>query len=256
MLILIAESKTMTSCDRVVTVTPENRPLLDWKVDDIMFSLRDMTAEQLASAVKISLPMARRLHDVIYEFGDKRHGARAIEAFTGVVFKAFRYSMLSDEDKLLSNSKIRIISSLYGLLRPSDIVKSYRFDFTTKLAPGNESFATYWRDEVTDLLVKELKSNGENEVLNLLPGDAERELDWIRIKEIARVAKAGFIEMTSAGNCKTPNANRLKTLRGELLRQIIVERIDSLDELCRLENNDYVADGTIAPDGTITFTTA
>ena len=62
--------------------------------------------------------------------------------------------------------------------------------------------------------------------------------------------------MISAGNCKTPNANRLKTLRGELLRQIIVERIDSLDELCRLENNDYVADGTIAPDGTITFTTA
>lgn len=256
MLILIAESKTMTSCDSVVEISPDNTPLLDEKVTELVYTLRDMTAEQLAAAVKISLPMAVRLHEMIYEFGDKRHGTRAIEAFTGVVFRAFRYSTLTDSEKLVADNKIRIISSLYGWLRPTDIIKAYRFDFTTKLAPGNESFASYWRGDVTDILIKELNTVGCDEILNLLPGDAEREIDWARIKKVAKVAKAAFVEATSAGVLKTPGANRLKTLRGELLRQIVTCPIDSLDRLCSLENDNYIADGTIAPDGTILFTTA
>lgn len=256
MLILIAESKTMTSCDNVVDMSSCNTPLLDDKATELMYSLRGMTAEQLAAAVKISLPMALRLRDMIYEFGDKRHGSSAMDAFTGVVFRAFRYSTLTGQDKQLADKKIRIISSLYGWLRPSDIVKAYRFDFTTKLAPGNETFASYWRDDVTGLLLKEIDSTGNDEILNLLPGEAEREIDWTQIRKVAKVAKAAFVEVTSATSRRTPTANRLKTLRGELLRQIITQQIDSFDALCFLENDNYIADSTLGPDGTIVFTTA
>lgn len=256
MLILIAESKTMTQCNDVVTVSADNKPLLDEKANELMFSLRGMSAEQLAAAVKISLPMALRLHEMIYEFEDKRHGARAIEAFTGVVFKAFKYDTLSETGKDFTNKKVRIISSLYGYLRPDDIIKAYRFDFTTKLAPGNETMSSYWREDVTRLIISGMAQTGNNEILNLLPADAEREFDMKLLAAKAKVVRAEFVELLGGNNGRTPGANRLKTLRGELLRQIVTEKIEHLNDLCLLEGKNYISGKEITDKNTIVFTTA
>ena len=256
MLILIAESKTMTQCNDVVTVSADNKSLLDEKANELMFSLRGMSAEQLSAAVRISLPMARRLHEMIYEFEDKRHGSRAIEAFTGVVFKAFDYKSLNETDRDFTNDKVRIISSLYGYLRPDDFIKAYRFDFTTKLAPGNESLSSYWRDDVTTLLLNEIKQSGDDEILNLLPADAEREFDMKLLAAKAKVVRAVFVELLDGNNGRTPGANRLKTLRGELLRQIVTEKIEHLNDLCLLEGKNYISGKEITDKNTIVFTTA
>ncbi|MDE5970657.1 MAG: YaaA family protein [Muribaculaceae bacterium] len=256
MIILIAESKTMTTCNDVVAVSAENKPLLDEKANELMYSLRGMSAEQLSAAVKISQPMARRLHEMIYEYEDKRHGSKAIEAFTGVVFKAFNYKSLDDIERDFTNKNVRIISSLYGYLRPDDIVKAYRFDFTTKLAPGNESISVYWRDDVTKLLINDIERSGDNEILNLLPGDAEKELDMKLLSTKAKVVKAEFVEIGDGIARRTPSANCLKTLRGELLRQIVTQQIEHLTDLCSLEGSNYISGDSITNKNTIIFTTA
>ena len=56
-----------------------------------------MSADELTAKVKISAAMASHLRDMIYEFPAKGMGTRAIEAFTGVVFKAFDYATLGKE---------------------------------------------------------------------------------------------------------------------------------------------------------------
>ena len=256
MLVLIAESKTMTACDDQVSVSTDNKPLLDAKANELMFSLRGMTAEQLSSAVKISLPMARRLREMIYEFEDKRHGARAMDAFTGVVFKAFNPKSLNECDRAFANEKVMIISSLYGYLRPDDFVKAYRFDFTTKLAPGNLPMSVYWREDVTKLIMSEMEQTGDNEILNLLPADAEREIDFKKLSTKAKIVKAEFVEMSEGNSGRTPSANRLKTLRGELLRQIVTEKIERLSDLCSLEGLNYISGDVITDNNSIVFTTA
>ena len=67
--------------------------------------------------------MARKLRQMIYDFPYKESGCVAIEAFTGVVFKAFEYSSLSAQEKQITNRCVGIVSSLYGWLRPDDIIK-------------------------------------------------------------------------------------------------------------------------------------
>lgn len=258
MLILIAESKTMTDCSDMVDNTEYKRhkPIFEEETDDIMRSLEGMTAERLSETVKISMPMARKLYNMIYDFPDKSHGSKAIEAFTGVVFKAFDYHSLDDTGKDSTNDHVRIISSLYGWLKPDDIIKSYRFDFTTPLAPGGKPFATFWKGAVTKRLIEELSNSGCKDILNLLPTDAARSIDWEKIKVHARTWKVDFKEITDGGAMRTPNAGKLKTLRGKLLRQIMAENVTNPQTLLHLSGNDYVAAEPQSSSDTIIFHTA
>ena len=214
-----------------------------------------MTVEELAAKVKISVAMARKLRQMIYDFPYKEAGCAAIEAFTGVVFKAFDYSSLSAAEKELTDRRVGIISSLYGWLRPDDIVKSYRFDFTNQLAPDGSTLAAFLQQNVTDRVISWIENENDHAVLNLLPGDASRCIDWKRVEKIAEVWKADFREIQPGGGVKTPNSNRLKILRGKLLRQIIRDAIATPQELMSAESEYYVAEKTSVP-GQLLFVTA
>lgn len=194
MLILIAESKTMTHCDGMINQCDymSHRPAFESDADGIMSNLRNLSAESLFGSVKLSLSMVRKLQQMIYEFPNKASGSKAMNAFTGVVFKAFSYQTLGETSRMRTNGRVRIISSLYGWLRPDDIIKSYRFDFTTPLAPDGKIFSSYWRDSVTKLLLEEIEKQDCHDVLNLLPGDAARCIDWKVINSRVKVWKADF----------------------------------------------------------------
>lgn len=254
MLILIAESKTMATCSERIGQSEYVRhvPALEETADEIMLSLRDMSAAELSKAVKISPVMAVGLQRMIYEFPNKELGSYAINAFTGVVFRAFGYATLSTDAKKRTAENVRVISSLYGWLRPDDIIKQYRFDFTTLLAPGLKTFCSYWRDRVTECLVDEIVKGHHASVLNLLPSDAAKCIDWKRVEGMARVLRADFKEIRESGVLKTPVSNRLKTLRGMLLRQMASERIDDAASLSHITSEAYFSQG-IDSDGVITL---
>lgn len=258
MIILIAESKTMTTCDG--TVNPDDyitrAPRFGQEADRIMESLRGMTAEELSAEIKISMAMIRKLQRMIYEFPDKTHGSNAIEAFTGVVFKALDYKSLDRNDRQTAHGRIRIISSLYGWLRPDDIIKSYRFDFTTPLAPEGKRFAAYWQEKVTASLLDEIRETKSRHILNLLPGDAERAINRDVVEQHAQIWKAEFREVIPGGKTRTPNANKLKKLRGLLLRQIIQENITSPEQLASLTHSRYFCEEFSYETQTATFTTS
>ena len=114
MLILIAESKTMTHCDGMINQCDymSHRPAFESDADGIMSNLRNLSTESLFGSVKLSLSMVRKLQQMIYEFPNKASGSKAMNAFTGVVFKAFSYQTLGETSRMRTNGRVRIISSL------------------------------------------------------------------------------------------------------------------------------------------------
>lgn len=257
MIILLAESKTMAPCE--AAVSPDafagHCPVFNSRADSIMGSLGHASPAELAKDVKISGSLALRLQAMIREFPNKLAGSKAIEAFTGVVFKAFGYSSLSEPEKAETGLKVRIISSLYGWLRADDFVKPYRFDFTTPLAPDGQRFAAYWREDVTSELLAELVSSGSGDVLSLLPADAEKSIDWKRLEGKAKVWRADFRSVGSGARLTTPHAGKLKTLRGRLLRRVIMDRINSPEQLMSLSGEDFMSAGEVDAAGNILFHT-
>lgn len=254
MLVLIAESKTMLGAEQAVGEAQyaAHRPLCEETADEIMESLRDLTVGELVEQTGLTPSLATKMRKMIYEFSYKATGNQAIEAYTGVVFKALDFQTLTDEARRRCIENVGIISSLYGWLRPDDIVKTYRLDFTTRLEVGPSATKTmnvFWRQEVTKCLVKTLQSRNCNSILNLLPGDAAKCIDWKTVKYFAKVWKADFSEMREGGVTKTPNAGRLKTLRGYLLRQILEENIEDPQSLIHSASPYFVCEGTpVYPD--------
>ena len=246
MLILIAESKTMDDREFPVgqDIFESNKPAGEEQASEIMAHVATLSASDIAEAVKVSLPMAAKIARMAYEFPNKSMGIKAIDAYTGVVFKAFDYPSLSEKEKALSEDKVRIISSLYGWLHPNDIIKPYRFDFTTQIAPEDKALYAFWRKDVTIELVRYLKERGESSILNLLPADAAKCIDWKLVKNFAKVWKVDFKELKDGSGWRTPQAGKLKTFRGQLLRDIITQDIQQPSDLLTHTSKTMIPLGT------------
>lgn len=251
MLILIAESKTMREEQQPIAPGDfkAHTPAGEAAAAEIMHRLEALPQAELMAETGLSATLATKLRKQIYEFPNKALGLKAIEAFTGVVFKALKYDALSPREQDLCGSDVRIISSLYGLLRPDDIIKPYRLDFTIKAAPDGTALNTFWRKDATIALVKTLREQPGAEILNLLPADAAKCIDWKLVKRFCKVWKVDFVELTDGGSARTPAANKLKTMRGTLLRQILREGMRSVADLRGIQSEDFLFEGTpVYPD--------
>lgn len=254
MIILIAESKTMQQEEQPVSssVFESNTPLGEDAADKIIDKYSGLSVTELAELTGLSPSLAVKMQKMIYEFRNKALGLEAIKAFTGVVFKALDFESLGKEAAERCREEVRIISSLYGWLRPGDIIKPFRLDFKSKVPveeDKDKTLSQYWRQDVTIRLVKCLQTNSINEILNLLPGDASLCIDWKLVKRFAKVWTVDFQEMKEGGVLKTPNAGRLKTMRGTLLRQILQEDIKDVNTLMHVSSPHYYCEGTpVYPD--------
>ena len=246
MLSLIDESKTMTPCDRPVSseILGLHRPVDQQYAEAIMAHIASFSPAELSEISRFNFPMASKLHKLAREFPYLAVGQTAVEAFTGVVFKALDYASLSAADRDFLCRNVRIISSLYGWLRPDDIIKAYRLDYTSPLSPDGKTMSAYWRARVTVNLVHELQAGDFNSILDLLPADAARCVDWKLVKRFASVWKVDFKELKEGGSFSTPHAGRLKTLRGHLLREISERHIQDPADLLTLSTPLLLPMGT------------
>lgn len=241
MIVLIAESKTMERVEREISpeIYSSNIPVGEEDAAEIMDGIRRMDLSDISLAVKISERMAADLKKMAYEFPNKSTGYRAIEAYNGVVFKNLDYNSLSMEERCRVDENVRIISSLYGWLLPGDIIKPYRLDYSSVVSPDDTSLFTFWRGKVTVQLVKALQASGETAIIDLLPADAAKCIDWKLVKRFAKVWKVDFLQQ-SGETVRSPHAGKLKALRGELLRNIIRENIQTPKDLTGFLNEKFL----------------
>ncbi len=257
MIILIAESKTMKTSPSSLDEYGRERCYPEGLSvsEDVMRHLLELPLEEIAQGMKVSQGMAVKIHKMAYEFPLKETGTEAIEAFTGVVFKSLDYDTLSDTAKSYVNRNVRIISSLYGWLTPQDVIKPYRMEFSSRFAPGDNTFSQYWKKDVTIRLVKTVKKmidenyihsgdSSDTDIIDLMPGDASKCIDRKLVKRFTGIWKVDFKQLTEGGGFKTPPANRLKQLRGLLLREMAQRGINTIRELQSLATPDFIPLGT------------
>lgn len=257
MIILIAESKTMSKAQRPVDSLPYGyrEPAFYPVALQVADELRRLSVTALADRLGIGPKAAAGAFDDYYGFADHTTGLTAIEAFTGVVFKNLDYNSLTDSGQEYVNGCVRLISSLYGYLRPDDTVKPYRLEFNSKVMPGGSTPRTYWRADVTGRLIADIKEGGHREVINLLPKDAADCIDWAEVRKVATVTVAEF-KVQRADKMVTPHAGLLKTLRGKLLRSMALHGVKSVADLPSMPSDDFQLDEELSTASSLLFVTA
>ncbi len=92
----------------------------------------------------------------------------AIDAFQGDVYVGFDAKSLSDADRVFTNEHIRILSGLYGLLNPLDLMQAYRLEMGTRFAnERGKNLYEFWDDRIAKAIDKDLKTHEHPVLINL-----------------------------------------------------------------------------------------
>ena len=204
--------------------------------------LKSKNPKELSDLMSISSKIAdlnyERNHSWSLPFTNT-NARQAVYAFNGDVYRGLdAYSIDDSRIDFLQNS-VRILSGLYGLIKPLDLIQPYRLEMGTKLAfESNKNLYDFWRKKITEQLNSEL--DDKEPILNLASNEYFKAIDSKVIK--SDVYTANFKQFKN-GEFKTI-AIFSKKARGMMTRFIIDS---NLTDISNIKSFDY--DGYMFHDG-------
>lgn len=154
MLAIISPAKNL-NMDRTAD-QPLSSPALAQQANDLVAVMRSQTPEQIASLMKLSDKLAHLNFERYATFEPEpaqAAGTHAVMAFNGDVYQGLDAPSLSADQLQYLNQHVRILSGLYGALRPLDRMQAYRLEMGTALATARgKNLYEFWGDQVTELL--------------------------------------------------------------------------------------------------------
>ncbi len=153
---------------------------------------------------------------------------QAVLAFNGDVYEGLDAATLSDDQLDWAQQHVAILSGLYGVLRPFDLMQPYRLEMGTKLATAKgKNLYDYWGTEIADYLNQCLAQQGSDVVVNLASEEYFKSVDQKVLK--ARVVQCVFQDEKN-GTWKIISFYA-KRARGLMARYIVDHRIDDPEQL-------------------------
>jgi len=166
MKILISPAKSLDFENKVETVF-NTVPLFNDKAIQVNNSIKDLSAPDLSRLMTIS-PKLSDLNWIRNQDFQKNNSKekQAIFAFNGDVYDGIDANTISTSNHEKLQSTLRILSGLYGILKPFDKIKPYRLEMGTKISiDGSKNLYDFWKKNVTDSILKEIKE--EEIIVNL-----------------------------------------------------------------------------------------
>ncbi|RLD26653.1 MAG: peroxide stress protein YaaA [Bacteroidetes bacterium] len=178
----------------------------------------------------------------------KENARQAIYAFSGDVYRGLdAYTVPTDKLEKLQDT-VRIISGLYGLLKPMDLMQPYRLEMGTKFPVGkNKNLYEFWRKKITQSLNDELKDS--ELFLNLASNEYFKAIDTKALK--VPVVTPIFKDFKN-GEYKTI-MTFAKLARGYMTRYIIDTKAQTIDDVKGFNYEGYAFSESMSTETELTF---
>ena len=251
MLILLSPAKQLDfdrSREDLSATTP---PLLE-RTRTLAKTTKTLSASDLKSLMGLSDDLARLNRERFKAFDpDETGGQPAALAFNGEVYRGFDAQSLSKDDLEWAQDHVRILSGLYGALRPLDAIQPYRLEMGTRLRTdeGNNLYE-FWNGDIRAHLENALESHDQKTIVNLASNEYSRAA---RLKHIdARVISVDFKE--EKDGCLRALMVYAKKARGMMARWIVENRITDPAKLTAFNMDGYRYDREGSSETTLLFT--
>ncbi len=196
--------------------------------------LKKYSKNKLAKVLKIKGALLDKTYDLYQSFDESNKGIKAIDCYEGVVFEQIDHQDLSPNQNSYLNSHLVILSAMYGVLEPTDVIWPYRLDMGHK--PNNQNLYHYWQEAVNDYL------KNEDCIVNLASAEFSKMLKNERLINIH------FLDQDVSGQLKVIGFNAKKA-RGMMANQMIKDTITHPEDIKALVINNYHFDTTLSdPD--------
>jgi len=237
MLILLSPAKTL---DMTPVATTATQPRLMADTEKLAKVLKKKSRATLQSLMHISENLADLNYQRNQEFSlpfTEDNAKPAGLAFQGDVYKDLEMAELNAVESDFANQQIRILSGLYGILRPNDLMQAYRLEMGTKLKTRRgKNLYEFWGDRITKVINEDLSEGGHELILNLASQEYFKSVNTKKLG--ARLLTAHFKEAHN-GKFRVVAFNA-KRARGRMANLITKESITTAEPLKELVVNDYV----------------
>lgn len=238
MIAVLSPSKTLDPTPRPQisgTTTPD---FLD-EASVLISRLRKLSQSDLASLMSISEKLAAENHKRFLEWNTPftpENAAPAMLMFRGDVYEGLEADSFDAKDRNFAQKQLRILSGLYGLLRPLDLMQPYRLEMGTTFLKGSpQTLYEFWGDQVTDALNASFANQKKPTLINLASNEYFRAVNPDAL--CARIIAPSFKE--EQGGKLRMVTYFAKKARGSMARYIIVNRLKNPDDLLDFDLDGY-----------------
>lgn len=148
-----------------------SQPRFKKDTNELAGIMKKKSAGDLKKLMSISDKLADLNADRFRNFEESHHkgnSKQAMFAFTGDVYVGLEAETFSPEEVEFAQKHVRMLSGLYGLLRPLDVIQPYRLEMGTKLTTGRgKDLYEFWGDRITRKIQEDLKESGNKALINL-----------------------------------------------------------------------------------------
>jgi cytoplasmic iron level regulating protein YaaA (DUF328/UPF0246 family) len=217
--------------------------------------IKHLSRSELAELLDINSNLAQLNADRHFNWQvpfTPQNAKQAVFVFNGEVFHGLDARSFSTDEFSYLQSHLRILSGLYGVLRPLDLIQPYRLDVSTRLkTEAGDNLYSFWRDRITQSLNKSVKASGGPQVLlNLASGEYFKSIQ--RKKLEADVIDFDFLE--NKNDKYTPVVMYIKKARGMMARYVIEHRIETVDDLKGFNADGYWYNTRLSSERKLVFT--
>jgi len=221
------------------TVAEHSQPLFLDQSQVLIDRLRELSPAEIASLMKISDPLAV-LNATRYGEWSRPFSAanakQAVLAFDGDVYDGLDAPSLSPADLRFAQRHLRILSGLYGVLRPLDLMQPYRLEMGTRLPnPRGRDLYAFWGDRVGEALASALREANSPVLVNLA---SEEYFKAVRPATLPVPVIQPVFEDWSNGKFRIVSFYA-KRARGRMARFAIVNRLTDVAGLRDFAVDDY-----------------
>ena len=249
MIAIISPAKTL-DYKRAVPPVPITRPVFEEDALKLAQAAAKMPAKKLGALMHISDSLAK-LNAQRFRSFQEQPERPAIYAFAGDVYAGFEVHSLDEEAILFAQDHLRILSGLYGLLRPLDRIRPYRLEMGTKWAPRRKDLYAFWKERIANLLLQDLEAMPARTVINLASKEYWQAVAG-KLPADVQVVEIDFREEGPSG--LRFNTFAAKRARGMMARYICEHRLDDPEALKGFDSDGYAFDPGNSDGGRWRFT--
>lgn len=253
MLTLLSPAKTLDFSEQTL-VEDSTKPALHAKSKQLIQLLEALDRKQLKKLMNISDNLADDVERYIDQWKTKYNSAgakQAVLAFQGDVYQGLAADNWKPDDFDFAQDHLRILSGLYGVLRPLDLIQPYRLEMGTSLrGPHGKDLYDFWGDDIAKQLRKDLKSLDADVMVNLASNEYFKAaqpdtLDCHVITPVFKELHKGKYRVLSFF---------AKKARGMMADYLVQKRIINPGALKRFRAGGYRYNSEMSTDASPTFT--
>ena len=238
----------MNFTDNIPLFLNKTEPVFLEQAEFLNKILNTMSSMELKNALMLSDKQLQQVEDSIQHFNTTKSQRQALYAYRGAVYKGIDSLNLNEDQINFAQDHIRILSGLYGILKPLDLIKEYRLDMKSKIKiPNTSNLYLYWKELISDYLIK---CKRYETLVNLSSKEFSKMVDFSKCK--AQIIDISFSEFNNKILTSPPMYSKIA--RGKMTGFIIRNFLTNPDQIKKYNLDGYSFNTNLSSKNNYIFT--